>query len=112
MDTELPAGAGDIAEGYPEVWEAYVALGSACTDAGPLDERDRRLVKLAMAMASGSEGATHSHVRQGLEEGLTPEELRHVALLGVTTLGFPRAVAAMTWVDDVLEDEDLEDEDR
>ncbi|MCK8516408.1 carboxymuconolactone decarboxylase family protein [Methylonatrum kenyense] len=111
MRDELPASAGDLAEDYPEVWEAYAALGESCADAGPLDERERRLVKLALAVALGSEGATHSHARQALEAGLDPEDIRHVALLAVTTLGFPRAVAALTWIDDVLDGDEESDED-
>ncbi len=113
METELPSGAGIVAEDYPEIWDAYSRLGAACAEAGPLDERERRLVKLALALAVGSEGATHSHARRALDEGILPEELRHVAMLAIPSLGFPRAVAAMTWIDDILdeEDDDTEDDD-
>lgn len=98
----LPEAAGRIAQQHADLWAAYSELGKACAEAGPLDARTRRLVKLALAAAAHSEGAVHSHGRRGLEEGLTPEELRHVALLAVPTLGFPTAVAAYTWIDDVL----------
>jgi alkylhydroperoxidase/carboxymuconolactone decarboxylase family protein YurZ len=37
-----------------------------------------------------------------LEEGLSAEELRHVALLLITTAGFPQAMAALSWVEDVI----------
>lgn len=111
MQDELPASAGDLAEDYPEVWEAYAALGRSCADAGPLDDRERRLVKLALAVGLGSEGATHSHARRALDAGLDPEDLRHVALLAVPTLGFPRAIAALTWIDDVLDGDEELDED-
>lgn len=110
MVDQLPSGAGEVAEDHPDIWDAYSRLGRACAEAGPLDERERRLVKLAMAVASGSEGATHSHVRRGLGEGLTVEELRQVALLGIPTLGFPSAVAALTWMDDILDDEGDDDD--
>ncbi|MDN3519358.1 carboxymuconolactone decarboxylase family protein [Aquisalimonas lutea] len=110
MADELPSGAGEVAEDYPEIWDAYSRLGRACAEAGPLDERDRRLVKLAMAIARGSEGATHSHVRRALDEGFTVDEVRQVALLGVPTLGFPSAVAALTWVDDILDEEGDDDD--
>lgn len=111
MVDELPSGAAEVAEDFPEIWDAYGRLGAACAEAGPLDERERRLVKLAFAMGAASEGATHSHVRRALDEGISVDELRHVAMLAVPTLGFPRAVAGLTWVDDVLdEDEELDDE--
>ncbi len=102
MSEQLPAGAGRLAETYPEIWQAYAKLGAACADAGPLDAKTRRLVKLALAVGGASEGATHSHARRGLAEGLTPEEMKQVALLAISTLGLPRAVAAMTWIEDVL----------
>lgn len=100
---KLPAGAGTLARRFPEIWEAYAVLGERCAEAGPLDARIRHLVKIALAAGAGSEGAVHSHVRRGLAEGLTKEEIRHVALLAVPTLGLPGAVRTMTWMDDILE---------
>ena len=67
---ELPSGAGEIARTYPAVWEAYAALSKATAEAGPLDERTRRLVKLALSIGSSSEGAVHSHTRRALEQGI------------------------------------------
>jgi alkylhydroperoxidase/carboxymuconolactone decarboxylase family protein YurZ len=52
----LPSGAGEIARTYPEIWAAYAALGKACSEAGPLDGRTRRMVKLALAVGALSEG--------------------------------------------------------
>jgi len=99
---DLPAGAGKLAKRHPEVWQAYSSLGAACAGAGPLEERTRRLIKLAFAIGGSSEGAVHSHARRALAEGLKPEEIRHVAVLAIPTLGLPAAVKAMTWVDDIL----------
>ena len=104
-DDELPGAAGEVADDYPEVWAAYQRLGEACANAGPLDEGTIRLIKVALAMGAGSEGAVHSHVRRALDEGIDPESLRHVSILGITTLGFPRAMAALTWVDDILDED-------
>jgi alkylhydroperoxidase/carboxymuconolactone decarboxylase family protein YurZ len=98
----LPAFAGSVAKRFPQVWKAYLQLGEEVSRAGPLSERERRLVKLALAIGSGSEGATHSHARQASSEGLSPAEIRHVAMLAITTLGFPSSAAALSWLDDVL----------
>src|SRR5678815_1996225 len=98
----LPAGAGLLAKRFPAVWESYAQLGERCSEAGPLDQHTRRLVKIALAAGAGSEGAVHSHVRRGLAEGLSPEAVRHVALLAIPTLGLPAAVRSMTWIDDML----------
>jgi alkylhydroperoxidase/carboxymuconolactone decarboxylase family protein YurZ len=54
--TKLPAGAGILARRFPEIWEAYAALGERCAEAGPLEPRIRHLVKIALAAGAGSEG--------------------------------------------------------
>lgn len=100
----LPAVAGELAEEYPEVWEQYANLGKACSESGPIEDETKRLVKLSLAVGSQSEGAVHSHVRRALDEGVDPETLRHVAILSIPTLGFPKAMAAMTWIDDLAEE--------
>ncbi|MEX2649345.1 MAG: carboxymuconolactone decarboxylase family protein [Alphaproteobacteria bacterium] len=100
----LPAsGAGAFVKAYPAVWDRFTALGKACSEAGPLDARMRRLIKLALAIGALSEGAVHSHARQGLEEKLSVEELRQVAVLAIPTLGFPTAMAALSWINDIVE---------
>lgn len=98
---DLPSGAGQVAKRYPEVWEAYAALGKACADTGPLDARTRRLVKLALAVGARSEGAVHSHTRRALQDAIEPEALKQVALLSIPTLGLPAGVAALTWIEDI-----------
>ncbi len=100
---ELPSTAGRLADEQPDVWEQYSALGKACSEAGPLDDETKRLVKLALAIGAQSEGAVHSHVRRGLDEGVDREAIHHVALLSIPTLGFPQAMAARTWVSDLTD---------
>ncbi len=101
----LPAAAGQVAESHPELYRAYAALGAACAASGPIDPAAQRLVKLALAIGAGSEGGVHSHARRGLAEGIAPAALKQVALLAIPTLGFPRAVAALTWIEDVTGEE-------
>jgi alkylhydroperoxidase/carboxymuconolactone decarboxylase family protein YurZ len=98
-----PSGAGRLADDYPDVWKNYTALGKSAADAGELDARTRRLLKLALAIGAGSEGAVHSHARQARAEGIADADIRQVVLLAITTLGFPAAMAAYSWVNDILE---------
>lgn len=100
-EVSLPPTAGGVARDRPELWEAYQRLGGAASEAGPLDNRTRRLVNLALAIGADSEGAVHSHCRRAATENLSPEELEHVAYLAITTLGWPRAMRALTWIRDV-----------
>jgi AhpD family alkylhydroperoxidase len=89
---------------YPEIWQAFDRLGGCIHESAPMDKKTRELIKLALAIGARSEGAVHSHTRRALEEGAKAEEIYHVVLLGLTTLGFPQTIAAMTWVEDDLQD--------
>lgn len=100
-EVELPGAAGQVAREQPDLWEAFQQLGRATSAAGPLSDRERRLVNLALAIGALSEGATHSHARRAVAEGFAAEELDHVAYLAVTTLGWPQAIRGLTWVRDV-----------
>ncbi len=100
MQEALPNSVKSFEKEYPAVWQAFARLGEACHEAGPLDEKTRRLVKLGIALALRQEGAVHSAVRNALGSGATREELQHVAILAITTIGWPAAHAAMTWIDD------------
>jgi alkylhydroperoxidase/carboxymuconolactone decarboxylase family protein YurZ len=100
-EVELPGTAGQVAREKPELWRAFQALGTATGAAGPLSEREQRLVNLALALGGDSEGATHSHARRAVAECLSADELEHVAFLAITTLGWPQAVRGLTWIRDV-----------
>ncbi len=88
---------------YPDVAEAYTQLGDASRVAGPLDQRTAEIAKLAMSVAAGAEGGVHSHTRRALAAGASREEIEHVALLAITTLGFPQAMRGLAWMRDVLD---------
>ena len=90
-------------ETYPEVAGHYEALGKSLADMGHLDRRTAALVKLALAVANQREGGVHSATRKGLDAGLSADEMRQVALMAITTIGFSPAMAAYTWVGDVVE---------
>jgi alkylhydroperoxidase/carboxymuconolactone decarboxylase family protein YurZ len=101
--SDLPSTPAALAQQYPDVWDEYEDLGEACSEAGPVDDERKRLVKLALAVGAESEGAVHSHVRRALADGVDPEALRHVAILSIPTIGFPKAMAAMSWIEDLTE---------
>ena len=99
----LPGTYMEFVRRYPEISKSYAALSNACHKAGPLDKKTRRLIKLGIAIGINSDGAVRSHTRRALEEGISPEEIRHAVLLAFTTVGFPNMIAAHKWVEEVLE---------
>jgi alkylhydroperoxidase/carboxymuconolactone decarboxylase family protein YurZ len=106
MDNDRPP---DIVQKFateqPDVWNAYNQLGEAVKNAGPIDEKTQRLLKLALAVGSGREGAVRAHARRANRVGIPQVELEHVAALGITTLGWPAAFAARCWIQQALESE-------
>jgi 4-carboxymuconolactone decarboxylase len=93
----------DMKERFPDLLKAYESLGDACKNAGPLDAKTVAMIKLAISMTAGLEGAAHSHTRKALEAGCTPEQLEHIAILGVPTTGFPNMMRNCAWIRDVTD---------
>lgn len=93
-------------EDFPEVANAYEALGSAVHKAGPLDNKTRALIKLAISTGAKLEGAVHAHTRKALKAGVTKEEMRHAVMLALPTIGLPSMMAALSWIDDIIDKED------
>ncbi len=87
---------------FKDVAEAYESLGNAVHAAGPLTTRERALVKLGISVGARLEGAVHSHVRKAMSAGLQKNELKHVALLALPTIGLPSMMAALSWIDEVV----------
>jgi AhpD family alkylhydroperoxidase len=87
---------------YPDVWDAHQRLTEACAESGPLDRKTRELIKVAISGASNQETALERHVVMAAQEGATREEIYQVILLMTTTVGFPRASAALKWAERAL----------
>jgi 4-carboxymuconolactone decarboxylase len=102
MNEKLPKPTRALQKEFPRVWKSFQELGKECHSAGPLNERVRRLVKVGIAAAAQSEGAVHSAVRNAKKAGVQATEIRHAILLAMTTIGFPRAMAALSWAEDIL----------
>lgn len=101
--SQLPKRFEKLYKDYPEVAKAYEELGKAVHSSGPLDDKTRALIKLAISTGAGLEGAVHSHTRKAIELGISKEEIRQTVLLALPTIGLPPTMATMSWVDDILE---------
>jgi 4-carboxymuconolactone decarboxylase len=97
----MPKNFQSIVRQYPQYMAALDAVGEAAANAGPLETKTRHLVQVAAAAAIRSEGAVHSHTRRALAAGATREEVQHAVIAATSTIGFPNAMAALSWVNDV-----------
>jgi 4-carboxymuconolactone decarboxylase len=102
MDGYLPAVFRRFGEDYPAVMEAFRALADRLHEAGPLTDRERRLAKLGTAIGRESEGGVRSHARKALSEGIESEAIRQVAVLAISTAGYPAAMASYGWINEVV----------
>ena len=108
MAEKLPSHFSQFKAAHPEICQAFEELGRRVHERGPLSERERKLVKLGIAIGVGTEGGVHSAVRHALGGGCSREDIEHAVRLAITTIGWPRAMAALSWVNDQAVDADEE----
>lgn len=87
---------------YPSVATKYEELGDAVHDLGPLNERDRALIKLAISGSHLYSSAFKAHIRKASASGISREEIEHLVLLFLPTVGFPAMMAAMGIVEEQM----------
>ena len=89
---------------YPSVAFAYETLSESCRSAGPLDERAIAIAKLAVSVGAASDRTVHIHAKKALRAGVAPEALRQIALVSMPTIGLPRALDALRWIDESIDE--------
>ncbi len=89
---------------YPAVAAAYDELSEVCRRAGPLDDQAIALAKLAVSVGGTIDRTVHIHAKKALRAGLPPEALRQVALIALPTIGLPRALDALRWIEESIEE--------
>lgn len=73
---QLPKRFKKFQKGFPKVAKAYEELGTAVHKSGPLNEKTRSLIKLAISTGAGMESAVHSHTRKAMEAGYSKAEIK------------------------------------
>ena len=90
---------------HPDIYEAYAAYGRAVHDlGGPLEEKTRWLIKVAVSASHGYAKAQLTHMIKAREAGCSPDEIEHAILLLAPTAGFPRMMEAMERFREFLRD--------
>ena len=102
MEKNIPEWYVKLREEYRDYLDAVENLGETVRKSGPLDEKTAHLIQLGAAAAIRSEGAVHSHARRAMEAVATSEEICQTVLLLTSTIGFPAASAALSWVYDIV----------
>lgn len=93
-------------ENHGEVYEKYQEYGrSIDEDGGPLDEKTRRLIKVAISATIQNEYSLTTHIKKAIKSGATMEEIEHTILLVAPTVGFPAMMKAMISVREELGEE-------
>jgi len=108
MAPKLPSHFSRFKAAHPDIYEAFEELGRRVHERGSLSERERRLVKLGIAIGVGTEGGVHSAVRHAVAGPCSREDVEHAVRLAITTIGWPRAMAAQSWVDEAVQGPDEE----
>lgn len=81
---------------HPEIYKAYSQYGKAIhEEGGPLDEKTRWLIKIAISATEGYELALTTHVKKAVAAGCSEDEIEHTLLLLAPTVGFPRMMEAL-----------------
>jgi alkylhydroperoxidase/carboxymuconolactone decarboxylase family protein YurZ len=93
---------------YLTVANAYGALGEACRGVGPLDEQAIALAKLAISVGANIGRTVHIHTKKALRAGVKPEAARQIAVVALPTIGLPRALEALTWIDESIDEMQVE----
>ncbi len=80
---------------FPKVYSGHEALGKEIHEkSGPLDEKVRWLLKIAISGASRHFLSLETHITKAREAGVTDDEIRHALLMLTQTAGFPTFMEA------------------
>lgn len=83
-------------QAHPQIYAAYETYGRLVhEEGGPLEEKTRWLVKVAITTAGQNPLALGTHIRKALAAGCTPAEIEHAVLLTAPSVGFPTMMEAL-----------------
>lgn len=92
-----------LMEQHGEIYEAYQTYGKLVHEkGGPLDEKTRWLIKVALSTDCKNEYSLQTHIRKALKSGCTKEEIEHAILLVGPTSGFPTMMKGLLTLNEVV----------
>jgi alkylhydroperoxidase/carboxymuconolactone decarboxylase family protein YurZ len=91
-------------EEFPEVFARHEALGKEIHEkVGPLGEKSRWLIKIAISAACNHKRALATHIKKAKAAGVSDDEIKHALLLLIPTAGFPAFMKAYAVLDDLVD---------
>lgn len=95
-----------VIDKYGEIYEAYENYGKKVHyEGGPLDQKTRWLIKVAVSAACKHHYSVRTHIRKALKSGCTRDEIEHALLLVAPTAGFPAFMEALLCMREELDKE-------
>ena len=92
---------------HPDIEAAYEEYGRLVHEAGgPLDEKTRWLIKVAVTTSGQNRYAQVTHIKKALHAGCTPDEIEHAILLTAPSAGFPVMMEGILALRSVLGEKD------
>ncbi|WP_312642200.1 carboxymuconolactone decarboxylase family protein [Hydrogenoanaerobacterium sp.] len=89
---------------HSEIYQAYEHFGKLVHEkGGPLDEKTRWLIKVALSADCQNEYSLTTHILKAIQCGCSKEEIEHVLLLVAPTSGFPKMMRGLLILRNVLE---------
>ena len=89
---------------FPEVYAKYEALGQEIHEhAGPLDEKLRWLIKIAISATCNHKRALRTHIQKARTAGVADDEIKHALLMLISTAGFPAFMKAYAVLDKMVD---------
>ena len=91
-------------EEFPQVYARHEALGKEVHEkVGPLGEKSRWLIKIAISAACNHKRALATHIRKAKTAGVSDAEIKHALLLLIPTAGFPAFMKAYAVLNEIVD---------
>ncbi|MEX2681194.1 MAG: carboxymuconolactone decarboxylase family protein [Candidatus Sigynarchaeota archaeon] len=83
-----------VGKDAPEFLSAFMTFKNAAEKEGILEKKTKKLIAIALAIATKCEWCVSLHVKEALDAGATPPEIMEAALVAVLMGGAPSLMFA------------------
>lgn len=92
-----------IRETHSDIYESYKKYGNSIhTKGGPLDEKTRWLIKVAISTVCEYPYALTTHIKKAHDAGCSRKDIEHAILLVAPSAGFPKTMEGLLILRQIL----------